>query len=88
MNANRIFFSPCCQFFYDKLTLLFCPAITFFLSLLYKVQGRYRNVYITVFNKVAHIPEEEREDQRTNMASVDIRIRHNNNLMITELVQV
>ena len=58
------------------------------LALLDFVEGRLRDVDVTLFEQLVEVTEEEREEQRANVRAVDIGIRHDHDLVIAELVVV
>ena len=49
---------------------------------------RHRGVDIAIFDERAHIAEEERQQQRPDVRAVDIGIRHDDDLVVTELIDV
>src|SRR5690606_6739859 len=57
-------------------------------TLLYQIQRRQGNVDKPAFNQLTHVPEEERKDKRPDVAAVNVRIGHDDDLVISQLVQV
>lgn len=51
-------------------------------------QGRASHKNVTRFHKFSHLAEKEGQQQRSNMLSVDIGVRQNNNLTITQFRNV
>ena len=49
---------------------------------------RHRGIDIAVFNERAHIAEEERQQQRPDVRAIDIGIRHDDDLVIAELIDI
>ena len=58
------------------------------LSLLDPEQRGLGDIDMTVMDELRHLPKEKRQQQSSDMASVHIRIRHNDDPMIPELGQV
>ena len=52
------------------------------------VQRRLRDVEIATFDRFAHLPEKEGQDQGANMAAVDVRIAHDDQLLVTQFRDV
>src|SRR5690606_27359945 len=76
------------QLFNSYFALLFRPAIAFFLTFLNQIKRRQRDVDITLLDQVAHIAEEEREDERPDVAAVHVRIGHDYDLVIAEFIEI
>ena len=70
------------------LALRLCPAVDLLLALLHKIEWRSGQIYVSVLDQVDHITEEECQDEGGDVASVDIGIGHNDDLMITQLAEV
>src|SRR6185312_978848 len=49
------------------------------------VERRLRDVNVLPVNQLAHVPEEERQQQRADVRAVDIRVGHDDDLVVTEL---
>ena len=43
---------------------------------------------MTIFNQWAHVTEEERQDQRSDVTSIDVGVAHDHNLVIAETIDV
>ena len=52
------------------------------------VERRLRDVEITPFNQLWHLAEKERQQQGTDVRTVDIRVGHDDDLVIAQLVDV
>ena len=52
------------------------------------VQRWLRDIEVTTFDQFGHLAEEEREQQRTNMRSVDVRVGHDDNLVVAQFFDV
>ena len=52
------------------------------------VQRRLRDEHVPVQDQVAHLPEEEREQQRADVRTIHVRIGHQDDLVIAELLQI
>src|SRR5690606_22796832 len=46
------------------------------------------DIEVTALNEFRHLAEEECQQERTNMRTVDIRIRHDDDFMITQLLRI
>ena len=52
------------------------------------IQRWLSNVDVTAFNQLRHLTEEEGQQQRTNVRTIDVRIGHDDDTVITQLVRV
>src|SRR5262249_39985409 len=48
-------------------------------------QGRLRNVDVSAIDEFAHLPVEERQQEGSNMGSVDVRVGHNDDFVVAKL---
>nr|GFD46926.1 hypothetical protein [Tanacetum cinerariifolium] len=55
---------------------------------LHEVERRQGNVNVALVNKLPHIAEEEREDERANVRTVDISIGHDDDFVVAQLAEV
>src|SRR6266704_2519402 len=55
------------------------------LALLNQVEGRLRDIDVTAFDELVHLPIEERQQQGANVGAVHIGISHDDDLAITQL---
>jgi hypothetical protein len=62
--------------------------VGFLLAFLHLVQRRLRNVDVPALDQNGHLPVEEREQQRAYVGSIDVRICHDNDAMISQLIHV
>ena len=51
-------------------------------------QRRLRDVQVAVVDQLAHLPVEEGQKQRANVAAVDVGVRHQNDAVVAQLRQV
>ena len=72
----------------SELPNLVLLQIEFFFALLHFVEGRLSNVEIAIVDKLWVLPKEEGEQERTNVRSVDISIRHDDDAVVTKFVEV
>src|SRR5690606_9864182 len=81
------FFALLDQTIYDVITLLIAIGIpTLATTSLEKVEWRFRQIQIAAIYDVLHVPEKERQQQCTNVAAVNIGIRHNNDSVVAQAV--
>src|SRR6185312_7330095 len=52
------------------------------------VERRLRDVDVAAPDQLLHLPEEERQEQRTDMGAVHVRVRHDDDLVIAQLVRI
>src|SRR5678815_3108935 len=69
-------------------TLLLVPGIGLLFSFLYKIKGGLCYIDIALFHQLLHIAIDESKYQRGNMTAVYVGIGHDNELMITKLIQI
>ena len=62
--------------------------VLFLLAFLHFVQRRLSDVDVTAFNDFRHLTIEEGQQQRTNVRAVDVRIGHDDDVVITQFVRV
>ena len=72
----------------EGLTLLLRPAVFLLLASSAKIERWCSDVNIAVLNERTHVSEEERQDERRNVATVHVSIGHDDDLMIAELGEV
>ncbi len=70
------------------LQLVLVLEVYLFLALLRLVERRLRDVDVAALDQVAHLPVEEREQQRADMRAIDIRVGHDDDPVISKLVGV
>jgi hypothetical protein len=58
------------------------------LALLHFVEGRLRDVEVAALHELAHLPVEEREQQRADVAAVDVGVGHQDDLVVARLLGV
>ena len=63
----------------------FVLDVAFRASALDAVERRLRDVDVAAFDQIAHLAEEERQQQRTDVRAVDIGIGHQDDLVIAQL---
>ena len=51
------------------------------------VQWRLRNVHVPAFDQLGHLPVKKRQQQRTNMAAVHIGISHDDDAVVSQLIE-
>ncbi len=61
--------------------------VNFLLALAGAVQRRLSNVQVPASNQVRHVAVKERQQQRTDMRPVNVRVGHDDNLVVAQLVQ-
>ena len=74
--------SRCC------LQLVVVLEVRLFLALLHLVQRRLRDVDVPALDQLGHLPVEEREQQRADVRAVDVRVGHDDDAVIAQLVGV
>src|SRR5918992_3688832 len=52
------------------------------------VEWRLRYVHVSGLDQLRHVPEQERQDQRSNMASVHVGVGHDHDLVVAGLLDV
>ena len=52
------------------------------------IERRLGDINVTPLNEFAHLPEEEREQQRANVRAVHVGIGHDDDLVVAQLVRV
>ena len=55
---------------------------------LYFVERRLRDIKMPAFDQLAHLAEEKRKQKRADMRPVDIRVGHDDDLVITQFVHI
>ena len=55
---------------------------------LHPVERRHREVDVAALDELAHVPVEEREDQRADVGAVDVGVRHHDHVVVAELRDV
>src|SRR5690606_37563894 len=68
--------------------LPFRPAIPFLFALLNKIKRGKRDIDEPLLDQLTHISEEKCQDQRPDVATIHIGVSHDDDLMVTQLVQV
>ena len=58
------------------------------LALGHFVERRLRDVEMTLFDQLGHLAVEERQEQGADMRTVDVCVRHDDDLVIAQLAQV
>ena len=58
------------------------------LAALHFVQRRLRDVDVPALDEQRNLPVEEREQQRADVRTVDVRVRHDDDAVVTQLVDV
>ena len=58
------------------------------LALLHLEERRLRDVEIAALDQLPHLPEEEREEQRADVAAVDVGVGHDDDLVVAGLLDV
>ena len=58
------------------------------LALLDRVQRRLRNEYVSALDQFLHVAEEERQQQRTDVASIHVGIGHENDFAVAQFARV
>src|SRR5678816_2841438 len=58
------------------------------LALLDLVQRRLRDVDVAVLEQLVEVPEEERQEERADVAPVDVGVGHDDDLVVAELLDV
>ena len=66
----------------------FVEGVALLFALLYEIERWLGEVELALLDQIAHIAKKESHDQRADMATVDIGISHNNDLAITQLLDV
>ncbi len=80
-SRNTLVYEERIQFFivFD----VFC-----FLTVFNFVERRLSNKYMPSFDQFRHLAVEKRQQQGTNVRTVHVGIRHDNDTVITQLVQI
>ena len=69
-------------------TLLIVPAILRIVAFGALVEGRHRNIEVTLLHERFHVAEEEGHNERSDMRTIHIGIGHDNHFVVTNLAQV
>ena len=51
------------------------------------VERWLRNVHMATLNQLGHLPIEKRQQERPNVTAVDIRVSHDDDSMVAELIE-
>ena len=70
------------------LQLVVVLEVDLFLALLRLVQRRLRDVDVAALDQLGHLPVEERQQQRADVRAVDVRVGHDDDAVIAQLVGV
>ena len=70
------------------LQLVVVLEVDLLLALLHLVQRRLRDVDVAALDQLRHLPVEEREQQRADVRAVDVRVGHDDDAVIAQLVGV
>src|SRR5689334_6800364 len=70
------------------LELVIVLEINVFLALLCLVERRLRDVDVSALDELGHLPIEERQQQRADVRAIDVRVGHDDDPVIAELVDV
>jgi len=62
--------------------------VELFLPLLDPVERRLRDVEVAALHDLGEVPVEEREQQRADVAAVDVGVRHDDDPVVADLVDV
>src|SRR5690554_7796759 len=71
-----------------------CAALPFIVTILldfppfHKVERRCSDIHVSAFDEWPHVTEEKRENQRVDMATIHIRIRHQDYLVIPQFLDI
>src|SRR5665213_2283454 len=84
---NGIFFSIG-HLFYPCLTIFIVESVSLFFPFFQKIQWWLCKIYISLFYQFLHIPENKSENQSSDMTSVHVGIRHDNQFMIAKFTEV
>ena len=61
--------------------------VTLVLAALHLVEGRLRDVDVAVLDEGRHLPVEEGEQQGADVGAVDVRVRHDDDAVVAELIE-
>src|SRR5690606_33289014 len=67
---------------------LFALDVLLLLAAFDLVQGRLSNKDVATFDNFRHLTEEEGQQQRTNVRTVDVGVGHDDDAVVTQLVRV
>ena len=67
---------------------LFILQVLFLLAALDLVQGRHGNEHVATIDDFTHLPEQEGQQQGTNVRAVYVGVRHDNDGVVTQFVRV
>src|SRR5690554_827710 len=67
---------------------LFILQVLFLFAALDLVQGRHGNEHMATLDDFTHLPEQEGEQQGTNVGAVYVGVRHDNDGVVTQFVRV
>src|SRR6185369_11880113 len=70
---------------HDPYEFLIVLDVLFELALLDAIERRLRDIHVTAIDELLHVAEEEREQQRADVRTVDVGIRHQDDLAVTQL---
>ena len=70
------------------LQLVVVLEVDLFLALLGLVQRRLRDVDVAALDQFGHLPVEECEQQRADVRAVDVRVGHDDDAVVAQLVGV
>ena len=72
----------------EVMPLLVVPAVLLDIPFRAEVERCHGDIQVPLLNHLFHVAEEQRHDERSDMRTVHIGIRHDNHLMVTYLAQV
>src|SRR3989338_3361015 len=85
MHQSHVFASQ----LQEKLAhLLFGLNILFTFAALNLIKRRLSDINMALFDELMHLPEEKCQNQRADVAAVDVGVAHNDNFVITKLFNV
>ena len=70
------------------LQLVLVLEVALFLALLHLVERRLRDVDVALLEQHRHLAVEEREQQRADVRAVDVRVRHDDDAVVAQLLDV
>ncbi len=79
-------FNPLINKVFFHLGLIF--EIDFRFSARHLIERWLRDIEVPVLNQLRHLPIEERQQQRSNMCAIHVRIRHDDDLVVAQFFEV
>jgi hypothetical protein len=73
---------------HERIELVLVLEVALFLAELRLVERRLRNVDVAALHQLTHLAVEEGEQQRADVRAVDVRVGHDDDAVVAQLVRV